>query len=223
MKIFLTLAILFVSSLAYHASAVEKPHFVNGNIYYNLHNQYYSKGIMMDASYGYIFNRWVGIGASIGMNRAQVNLNNWRKDWLNYPISGRGFDFPSMTSSILVNVMGNFYCIQNDHHHLKLGLGIEYRNVSDIITIGLVQPLGVNDPASVYTNSRFENFNDLGLSGNLSYTYFFKNGLGINTVAGYHHYFSDLSKRAYNRATNESLRWGGGGFLKFGVGIVYQF
>lgn len=179
----------------------------------------------MDAGYGYVFNRWVGIGASLGMNRAQVNLNDWKKDFLNNAPNGRGFDYPGLSSSILVNITGNFYCIQSEHHHLRLGLGIEYRNISDIVTPALLQLNNQNpyDPNSIVTQSRFENFNDLGLSGNLNYTYFFRKGLGINAVAGYNHYFTDLSKRAYNRETNERYRWGGSSFLKVGAGIVYKF
>lgn len=46
-----------------------------------------------------------------------------------------------LTSGILFNIVGNFYAINNVKHKLKFGFGLEYRNITDAITIGVFNPL----------------------------------------------------------------------------------
>jgi hypothetical protein len=191
---------------------------LGSTLYYNKHNQYFSNGTMFDVNYEYIFNRWVGIQTSFGFNRANVNLTKWKEDYIN----SNGFlgEFPSLTSSILFNIIGNFYCINKQKHRLKLGFGLEYRNINDVISNSLLNldlTLPFN-PELIFTQTEFEKFNDLGISGNISYQYIFKKGLGINTTMGYNHYFTNMSQKA-----KRGERFGGSSFLKIGLGINYSF
>ena len=109
--------------------------------------------------------------------------------------------------------------INNLHSKLKLGFGIEYRNIADAITNSVVNLLpNQNDESTLYPNTHFEQFNDLGISGNISYQYLFNKGIGINTTFGYNHYFTNLSKKA-----KRGERLGGSNFLKLGIGVFYSF
>ncbi|MCB9034905.1 MAG: hypothetical protein H6553_13795 [Chitinophagales bacterium] len=207
--------------------SIIKRHNIGGNMYYNKHNQYFTNGFMFDVNYEYVFNRWIGLQTSLGFNRAKRNLNDWKENYLDGINGSISFDkkVPSLTSSILLNIKGNFYCINNTKSKLKLGLAIEYRNITDVITSGIVdlQPNGSSAPELIITQTFFEQYNDLGISSNICYTYILKNNIGLNFSFGYNHYFTDLSKRAYDREKNEKYRTGGSSFLKAGIGISYQF
>ena len=99
---------LFILNISYVLSKdnTHKNNSLGVNFYYNNHNQYFTPGFMLDVNYEHVFNRWVGLQTSLGFNRAKVKLNDWKKDVLeqNY-----GYKYPSLTSSILLNVVGNFY------------------------------------------------------------------------------------------------------------------
>ncbi|HMU99227.1 MAG: hypothetical protein K1X26_10075 [Chitinophagales bacterium] len=43
----------------------------------------------------------------------------------------------------------------------------------------------LKDESTLYPNTRFEQFNDLGFTGNISYQYVFDKGIGINPTFGY--------------------------------------
>lgn len=196
-------------------STAYKENILGANFYYNNHNQYFTPGFMLDANFEHVFNRWVSLQTSLGFNRAKVNLNNWKEDYINEVFQSK---YPNLTASILVNIVGNFYCINTKTNKLKLGLGMEYRNITDVITPGLfdIAP-NIQDPSTILTQSRFEQFNDLGISANISYQYFFKKGLGINSTFGYNHYFTNMSDKA-----KKGERAGGSSFLKLGIGIAYK-
>lgn len=220
-NILFILLISFVSLVfAKDTLLLSKKNVLGTTFYYNNHNQNFTPGFMLDVNYERIFNRWVGLQTSLGFNRAKVNLNDWKKDIINAqkPPYQQGVQYPSLTSSILFNVVGNFYAINNTKHRLKFGFGLEYRNITDAITNNIFDPLPQIIDESLYTGTSFEQFNDLGISGNMSYQYIFKKGIGINTTFGYNHYFTDLSKKA-----KKGERVGGSSFIKLGVGILYNF
>lgn len=210
---------LLISLCFFKGNAKDNTHknnYLGTNFYYNNHNQYFTPGFMLDVNYEYVFNRWVGLQTSLGFNRAKTKLNDWKKDVKerNY-----GYEYPNLTSSILFNLVGNFYCINNVHNKLKLGFGVEYRNITDALTIGAVDLLPeIKDESTLYPNTRFEQFNDLGFSGNISYQYVFDKGIGINSTFGYNYYFTDMSKKA-----KRGERLGGSSFLKLGIGVFYSF
>lgn len=213
---------LLISLCFFKGNAKDNTHknnYLGTNFYYNKHFTNFKHGAMLDVSYERTFNRWVGLQTSLGFNKASMNLNNWKEDFLD-----NKFSVPSLTSSILLNLVGNFYCVQTLKHRLKLGFGIEYRNINDVITSGFIdlQP-DRRDPIAIITQSWFEKYNDFGISANISYQYIFKKGIGINTAFGYNHYFTELSKNAYDRNTNTKYRNGGSNFLKLGIGILYNF
>ena len=213
--ILLLLHLVFCFTSNAKDSTTYKENILGANFYYNHHNQYFISGFMLDANFEHVFNRYVGLQTSFGFNRAKVNLNNWKEDFINEVFQNK---YPNLTASILVNIVGNFYCINTKTNKLKLGFGIEYRNITDVITAGLID-LSPNkqEPSAIFTQSSFEQFNDIGLSANISYQYFFKSGVGINSTFGYNHYFTNMSDKAKN-----GERVGGSSFLKLGMGIAYK-
>jgi hypothetical protein len=216
-KNILFIFVIVLANIAYGNDTLSssKKNILGANFYYNNHNQYFKTGVMLDVTYEHVFNRWIGLQTSLGFNRAKVKLNDWKKD-----VQDQNYDYkyPSLTSGILFNIVGNFYAINNVKHKLKFGFGLEYRNITDAITIGVFDPLPQTNDETLYPSTSFEQYNDLGISGNMSYQFILKKGIGINTTFGYNHYFTDISKRA-----KEGDRVGGSSFIKLGIGIIYCF
>ncbi|HMU99246.1 MAG TPA: hypothetical protein PLC61_06535 [Chitinophagales bacterium] len=190
------------------------------NFYYNTDNNYFffKPGFILDVYYERVLNRWFGLQTSFGYNRAKTKLNDWKYRFFTEGIA----DYPSLSSSILLSMSGNFYCLHKINHKIKIGLGIEYRNITDVITTGAVYlyPDSIqNNYQKLYPITSFEQYNDLGFSGNLNYQYKFKKGIGISSTFGFNYYFLNTSKQArtHNRISDSQL------LLKFGIGAFYSF